>query len=183
MTSDANYTLSTSEQFSSIVEITDSGSNLTTTRNIILPNWDGSVRTVYNSTQGTSKQALYFKTSGGSGITVLPGQHLQVYCNGTDIVPAFYNGAGITSISTTGGSTTAVLTGNVIEVSGTLTSNATINLPNQPGMACDLFNNTSGAFTVTFAAAGGTGFAIAQGTRARGYVNGSSAFVRVSPDT
>jgi hypothetical protein len=187
MASNADYTVGTasaSEKFSSIIEITDSGSLLTATRNIILPTWEGAIRTVYNSTHSTSKRALVFKTSGGSSIvTVLPGQHLRVYCNGTDIVPAFYNGAGITSISTTGGATTAALTGNVIEVSGTLTSNATINLPNQPGLACDLFNNTTGAFTVTFAAAGGTGFTVASGKRARGYVDGSSAFVRVSADT
>jgi hypothetical protein len=82
MTSDASYTLSTAQKFASIVEITDTGALLTTTRSIILPTWAGMERTVYNGTA----QTLVFTTQNGNGFQVYPNERRQVYCDGTNVV-------------------------------------------------------------------------------------------------
>jgi hypothetical protein len=71
----------------------------------------------------------------------------------------------------------------VLELTGALTASITVFDPSAPGTQKTVFNNTTGAFTVTYAPVGGTGFLIAQTKRAIGYVNGAAAFVRVTPDT
>jgi len=98
---------------------------------------------------------------------------------------------GLISVATTGGLTTLdskQQLNSVIETTGALTSNATIAIPVMvnngiAGLNYDLFNNNTGAFTTTFQGPSGGGFAIAQGKRARGYINTSGNLVRVSPDT
>jgi Pectate lyase superfamily protein len=82
MTSDANYTLTTQESFASIVEISDTGGVLTTTRTIFLPLWDGAQRTVNNQTA----QSLAFESSTGTGPTVVSGVKSIIYCDGTNWV-------------------------------------------------------------------------------------------------
>jgi hypothetical protein len=84
MTSDANYPLSTTEQFASIVEITDTLVVLTTTRTIFLPLWDGAQKTVSNGTL----QSLVFESSTGTGPTVPAGSKAFLYCDGTNWVVA-----------------------------------------------------------------------------------------------
>jgi hypothetical protein len=84
ITSNADYTLGGTEQLSSIVEITDTGGLLGTTRRIIMPTWDGAQRTVYNNTA----QSLIFVGNTGSGVTVATGRRQQIYCDGADWQPA-----------------------------------------------------------------------------------------------
>lgn len=106
--------------------------------------------------------------------------------NGSVYVKASPLKGDISAISTTGGTTTltpAQAGALILEFTGTLTSNATINVPNVAGVSYKIFNNTTGAFTLTVQANGGSGFAVAQGKRAEGYINGSTAFVRSGPDT
>jgi len=82
MDSDADYTIDTitEEHYNLIIEITDTGVNLTTTRNIILPNLT-QAHIVKNSTAET----LVFKTLGGTGVSVIPNAIDLIYSNGTDI--------------------------------------------------------------------------------------------------
>ena len=86
MTADANYTLVATEQLSAIVEVTDTHSPpwLSTTRNMVLPTFDGAEWTVFNNTA----QSLQFITAGGTGVTVLTGKRQSLYCDGTNIQPA-----------------------------------------------------------------------------------------------
>ena len=82
MATDADYTLSATEDFAGIVEITDTGVVLTTARNIILPLWDGAQRVVNNKTL----QSLIFKSSSGTGVTVVTTGVQHIYCDGTNWV-------------------------------------------------------------------------------------------------
>lgn len=85
MASDADYTLGTSStpaewQYGTI-EITDTGTNLTTGRNIIVPD-NAKVYIFVNSTA----QTLTLKTSAGSGVAVAAGTTAILRCDGTDVV-------------------------------------------------------------------------------------------------
>lgn len=113
---------------------------------------------------------------------------IQVVSGGTLVVQ---QQAGITIITTAGGNTslsdTQMFT-NVIEATGTLTSNAAILIPQTTstsiqGLTYAFYNNTSGAYSVTFAVEGGSGFEVAQHKRAMGYVDENGNLVRISPDT
>lgn len=75
--------------------------------------------------------------------------------------------AGVGSISTAGGSTTltkAQARERIQRVTGTLSSNATINVPATTSWYIFL-NDTTGAYTVTVQPSGGSGATIAQGTK------------------
>lgn len=82
MTSDANYTIDTGvdEHYNLIIEITDTGNLLTTTRNIIFPNI-----TQAHIFKNSTAQSLVAKTVGGSGVTVSTGDIALIYSNGTNI--------------------------------------------------------------------------------------------------
>lgn len=70
--------------------------------------------------------------------------------------------AGKTALSTTGGSTTLTDTqarSAIIVITGILTSNAVITVPTR-SKQWKVFNNTTGAFTVTFKTAAGTAVAV-----------------------
>lgn len=81
MASDADYTLTaTQEQYGRIV-ITDTGPVLTTGRNIVCSKARRSY-TVVNS----AAQSLTFKTSAGSGVTIGSGNTVDAYCDGTNVI-------------------------------------------------------------------------------------------------
>lgn len=93
--------------------------------------------------------------------------------------------AGLLSRSVAGG-TNVTLTGVeydhlALEFTGTLTASISVILPATAGRAWIVLNNTSGVFTLTVRSALGTGIAVAQGTRAVLYGNGSDIF-RAGPD-
>lgn len=85
MASDADYTLSTStdpeEWKYAVVKITDTGANLTTTRNIIVP-----TNTKQYLLVNATAQSLVLKTSGGSGITVATSNNQLLFCDGTNVI-------------------------------------------------------------------------------------------------
>ena len=87
-------------------------------------------------------------------------------------------------ITSTGGSftvTAADYVKRIIQVNGTLASNATIILPATDGYDWIAVNNTTGAFTVEFKTASGTGVTVAQTKRACVYADGTN-IVRATAD-
>lgn len=115
--------------------------------------------------------------SGGTGLAA--GQNGVVHINSSALK------TDITSVATTGGTTTLtnIQAGcGIIEVTGTLASNATVILPNISGVGYTVANKTSGAFTLTFQIVGGTGFAVATGKRATGYIDTATNFARTGAD-
>jgi hypothetical protein len=105
----------------------------------------------------------------------------NVGTNTTQIASTAFVQAALTpstvSITTTGGATTLSNTqnqANAFEISGTLTSNAIIIVPNN--MQLKSFENlTTGAFTLTIQTAAGTGSIIEQGAKIILYANGTNA--------
>lgn len=86
MASDADYTLATTgtEPFEwqhLVINITDTGTNLTTGRNIVVPDYTR----VYIAANDTL-QTLTFKTAAGSGIAVLTNTSRLLRCDGTNVV-------------------------------------------------------------------------------------------------
>jgi hypothetical protein len=84
--------------------------------------------------------------------------------------------AGVTSISTTGGTTTLTSSQNrfpIIVITGTLVSNATINV-RAAEKNWQFINSTTGAFTVTIKTPSGSGQTIGQGESRRFYCDGTN---------
>lgn len=99
--SDANYTLTTANGASdearrAVIRLTGA---LTATRNVVCPSVE-KLYVVFNNTSGG--QSIVFKTSAGSGITVLNGAKHMVYCDGTNVVEMITE---LPSGTTIGGST------------------------------------------------------------------------------
>jgi hypothetical protein len=98
--------------------------------------------------------------------------------------------AGTTAVSTTGGDTTLTNVDytndqakkRILDVTGTLVSNATIIIPNA-SKKYHVFNRTSGAFTLTIKTSGGTGIEITQSTVVDIYCDGSNVVRYASPMT
>lgn len=86
MASDADYTLATgsNEDEFLYIEITDTGGNLTTGRNIVCPA-ENALYVFYNNT-GSPGFAMTIKTASGTGITAQSGERILVYCDGTNVV-------------------------------------------------------------------------------------------------
>lgn len=85
-------------------------------------------------------------------------------------------GEGHITKSTTGGSVTltdAEQAGKLIEFTGTLASNATINFTAKDGAIYTLYNNTSGNYTLTAKVTGQTGVVVGQGKRIVVYCDGT----------
>jgi len=85
MASDADYTLATTGDYPRewhrlIIKITDTGTNLTTGRNIIVPN---NVR-AYAFINATA-QTLTLKRSAGTGTAVAASRWALLYCDGTNV--------------------------------------------------------------------------------------------------
>lgn len=101
---DADYTLTAlngalDESRNAVVKITGA---LTATRNVICPTIE-KIWAVDNSTTGS--QSIVFKTSGGTGVTIINGSKAFVYGDGTNIVELFQTPNTIASGGT--GATTA----------------------------------------------------------------------------
>jgi hypothetical protein len=98
--------------------------------------------------------------------------------------------AGTTSISTTGGDTTLTNVDytndqakkRILDVSGTLVSNATIIIPNA-SKKFQVFNRTTGSFTLTVKTSSGSGIEVPQSTVTDIYCNGSNVVRYASPIT
>lgn len=98
--------------------------------------------------------------------------------------------AGTTAISTTGGTTTLTNVDytndqakkHVLDVSGTLVSNAIIVIPNA-SKTYKVFNRTTGAFTVTIKTSGGSAITITQSTACEVYCNASDVVRFATPLT
>lgn len=88
-TSDADLTISLTDTNASqtarnlVLNLTSSGS-LSTTRNLIVPTIEKPYYIFNNTTGG---QSIVVKTSAGTGVTVPNGRKVQVYADGTNVVP------------------------------------------------------------------------------------------------
>jgi Pectate lyase superfamily protein len=80
MSSDANYTLASTELLLSIIAITDVTPNLTTGRSIILPLFSGAQKAFSNQTL----QTLTFIGATGTGFTLATGKRCTGYTDGTN---------------------------------------------------------------------------------------------------
>lgn len=97
---------------------------------------------------------------------------------------------GLASIATTGGDTTLDNVDYVnddakklvLDITGTLVSNATIIIPNA-SKSYKVLNRTTGAFTVTVKTSAGTGLVVTQSTGAEIYCNGSNVVRFLTPMT
>jgi len=84
---DANHTLTTATESpdeARCMFITLTGA-MTAQRNVVCPSYSKLYYVTNNTTGG---QSILFKTSGGAGVVVLPGQRAGLYCNGTDVLVA-----------------------------------------------------------------------------------------------
>ncbi len=81
-----------------------------------------------------------------------------------------------TTVSLAGGSVVlskAQARAYVLELTGLLTGNVTVEFPKVPGVTWAVYNNTTGAFTVTLKNNGGAGVAITQTKKATYYSDGT----------
>ncbi len=83
LSADANYVLTAAQLVNPFLRFASSLS-LTATRTITLPNSNGALYYVYNNTNGG--QALLFKASTGTGVTVANGLKTAIYFDGTNYV-------------------------------------------------------------------------------------------------
>lgn len=81
MASDADYTLTATQNKYNRFVITDTSVLLTTTKNIII----GASQKRF-LVQNNTAQSLVFKTSGGTGITVVAGGKNDLYCDSTNVI-------------------------------------------------------------------------------------------------
>lgn len=99
MAVDTNYTLTSTNGASDEARnmfINVSGGPHTLTKNVVCP----SVSKLYVVTNNTSGgQAILFKTSAGSGVTIPNGTRATVYCNGTNVTAVTMNGTTDTAVS------------------------------------------------------------------------------------
>jgi hypothetical protein len=180
------YTLTTPQALAQIMKFTGT---LTSNINVIVPA-NGKTFTVWNATTGAF--TLTVKTSSGSGILVTQGMTQELICEGTNIIIASNDlvGAGIASITSVqtavnglqsisvAGSanvtlTTAQAAEMIIVLTGAITANITVAVPAVTKFFTVL-NSTTGAFTVTVIATGGTGVAVSQGYSQILYCNGTN---------
>lgn len=83
MTSDANYTLLSTEWQYKVIEITDTNPFLSAARDILLPNDNLGIFYFYNN---TSTHALTLKSLTGTGISVAATKRAILQCDGTNVV-------------------------------------------------------------------------------------------------
>jgi hypothetical protein len=120
MASDANYTLttadgSTSQARAAMVEITDTSTNLSAGKDIVVP-----AKTKMYIFKNSTAQILTVKVSGQSGVAVPAGKTMLLHCDGTNVEEAINEVAGNLGIGgtlTVDGATTMAstlgVTGNV----------------------------------------------------------------------
>jgi hypothetical protein len=170
MTSDADYTLGTTgspkEWHYGFIEITDTGTNLTAARNIICP-----TNKKFYILKNSTLFDLTVKTSAGSGIAVAVGKIAFLRCDGTNVVDALTQTkpTGRLSKSVAGGTdvtlTEAEQQNLQYEFTGALTASINV-IVNTDAKSMHIYNNTTGAFTLTVKTSAGSGIAVAQTKRA-----------------
>jgi hypothetical protein len=128
------------------------------------------------------------------GITTIDSGQSQKEVTANAATTAFDTSQGLVSVSIAGAVGTQTLTAanlrcSILIFTGVITGNRAIEFPNAgfDGSAVGprhwiIFNNTTGAFTVTVRRTGQTGFVIATAKHAIGYYNGTD-IVRVTADT
>lgn len=99
MTADTNYTLTSTNGASDEARnmfINVSGGPHTLTKNVVCP----SVSKLFVVTNNTSGgEAILFKTSAGTGVTIPNGTRATVYCDGTNVTAVTMNGTTDTAVS------------------------------------------------------------------------------------
>ena len=188
-----NVTLTTAQSTAQIMKFTGA---LTANINVIVPA-NGKTFTVLNNTTGAF--TLTIKTTSGTGITVTQGMTQELICEGVNIIIASNDliGAGIASIASmqtavngyssisVAGGTNVTLTSvqasyPILNFTGALTANITVAIP---AASKDFIavNNTTGAFTLTVIATGGTGVTIIQGQSVALVCDGTNVFQSTTP--
>jgi hypothetical protein len=161
---------------------------------------------VVNNTTGA--YTVTFKTTSGTGVSIPQSSTMGVYCDGTNVrqtnpmatattqalndssaavaTDNFVQGltGGYLSVSVAGGSSvtlTAVQAARpIINLTGAITANISVFVP-ATSKKWTVANNTTGAFTVTFGTASGTGVAIPQGEAMEVYCDGTNVLSGAKP--
>ena len=126
------------------------------------------------------------KTAAGAGVAVPQGRRALLYCDATN-VGAVYSPPqqGGLSKRVADGSDVALTAAEaacrILELTGTLAANIKVIVPTSDGREYVVFNNTSGAFTLTVKTAAGTGVGVGQGKRAIVYGDAANV-VRATAD-
>ncbi len=156
-----NVTLTTAQAQNDIMNFTGA---LTGNIAVIFPN---TVKNYFISNGTTGTQSLTVKTSAGTGVIVSQGAPQVVSCDGTNIIAANPNNSGALALNVAG-SANVTLTGSqfgyvTYALSGLLTGSITVTFP---AISSNFMveNNTTGAYTVTVAVAGGNSLSSPQNT-------------------
>lgn len=134
--------------------------------------------TVIEVVEGTANAGTSWRSSGVTDATVV----------GTDAIAFKKAGrGGYLAKSIAGGAGTTVLTAaeasnDILELTGAITGNRVVEVPAYPTKQWTVFNNTSGAFTVTVKVNGQTGIVVASTKTAILYSNGTDV-ERATDDT
>lgn len=138
---------------------------------------------VENATTGAFE--LTFVTLSGTGIKIPQGERLSVVSDGTNMI--IESTAGLlqrVSKSVAGGVNVTLnaneYSANILEFTGEITANIQVIVP-LTAKQWTVFNNTTGAFTVTVIGATGTGVVVGQTKRAILYADGTN-IVRATAD-
>ncbi len=175
----SNVTLSAYE---SICQVIDLYGALTANITVYCPNrpWRYKVK---NGTSGAYE--ITFSTIGGSGVKVPQGDSYTLVSDGSNIL--FESSSGLLNLlskSVAGGVDVTLnaneYSANILEFTGALTANINVIVP-VTAKQWTVFNNTTGAFTLTVKTPAGTGIAIGQTKRAIVYADGTNV-VRATAD-
>lgn len=157
--SGGTITLTTSEAGNRIIELTGALPNNTS---IVLPLKLGAIWTIYNGTSGDF--TLTIKGATGTGVVVQQGRRMDVYCDGTNIMPCVSDPSVIGAIPN-GRLAKATADANVtltkaeaayrsLEFTGAMTTGRTVTFPGAGEWV--VYNNTTGGFSLTLACSGTT---------------------------
>lgn len=182
----ANVTLSSTEYESTILEFTGA---LTGNINVVVPITDGALFEVFNNTTGN--YTLTVIGVSGTGVTVTQGKKALLYCDGTNIVAAETDAAALGVMvasrlsKSVAGSADVTLTlaeafNRSLQLTGAIGANINVIVPTTYREYV-IYNNTSGAFTLTVKTASGTGIVVGSGKRAILECDGTNV-VRLTAD-
>lgn len=155
---------------------------ITANINVFCPNRDFQY-VVSNNTTGAFE--VNFSTLNGTGVKIPQGERMTVISDGTNM--NLVATAGLlqrVSLSVAGAANVTLnanqYSANILEFTGSLTGNINVIVP-LTAKQWTVFNNTTGAFTLTVIGATGTGIAVAQTKRAILYADGTN-IVRATAD-
>lgn len=134
---------------------------------------DGTV-TSNTSAFTAGRTRLFTMTTDGSGITSFVDYRILLATGWSRLSLSIAGAAATTTL------TAAQAANKTMEFTGAITGNQNVVVPNSTDPIA-FYNGTSGAFTVTFKTASGTGIVVATGKRAMLYADGTNV-VRVSAD-